>query len=323
MKEGAYMIFKLLQTMKKNLIFSIIIAMVIGLVIGYYVDVSILKKAITPLTFLMVYPMLVPLKLESLTEKGNIKLQIATIIINFAVLPFVAYTLGLVFFRDNNAFRLGLLMMSLLPTSGMTISWTVMAKGNVSEAIRMVVLGLLVGAMLIPLYISGLLGEAISVDFWNVFSKVAIIVFIPLFFAFITQIVLKKQYGNETFNKSIKPKFPLFSILAVVLMIFVATSLRAKTLIDNPMILVEIIVPLLSFYGIVFGIQYYVGKLFFETIERIALSNGTIVRNLSVALSLIFGAFGNLGLAALLIAIAYVIQVQFAAWNTRLAEKIY
>ncbi len=323
MKEGAYMIFKLLQTMKKNLIFSIIIAMVIGLVIGYYVDVSILKKAITPLTFLMVYPMLVPLKLESLTEKGNIKLQIATIIINFAVLPFVAYTLGLVFFRDNNAFRLGLLMMSLLPTSGMTISWTVMAKGNVSEAIRMVVLGLLVGAMLIPLYISGLLGEAISVDFWNVFSKVAIIVFIPLFFAFITQIVLKKQYGNETFNKSIKPKFPLFSILAVVLMIFVATSLRAKTLIDNPMILVEIIVPLLSFYGIVFGIQYYVGKLFFETKERIALSNGTIVRNLSVALSLIFGAFGNLGLAALLIAIAYVIQVQFAAWNTRLAEKIY
>ena len=319
MKEGAYMIFKLLQTMKKNLIFSIIIAMVIGLVIGYYVDVSILKKAITPLTFLMVYPMLVPLKLESLTEKGNIKLQIATIIINFAVLPFVAYTLGLVFFRDNNAFRLGLLMMSLLPTSGMTISWTVMAKGNVSEAIRMVVLGLLVGAMLIPLYISGLLGEAISVDFWNVFSKVAI----PLFFAFITQIVLKKQYGNETFNKSIKPKFPLFSILAVVLMIFVATSLRAKTLIDNPMILVEIIVPLLSFYGIVFGIQYYVGKLFFETKERIALSNGTIVRNLSVALSLIFGAFGNLGLAALLIAIAYVIQVQFAAWNTRLAEKIY
>lgn len=317
------MIFKLLGLMKKKIIISILIAMVLGILVGYNFDVEWMKQTITPLTFLMVYPMLVTLKLESLKEKGNFKLQLVTMVINFGVLPFVAYLLGVIFFEDVIAFRLGLIMMSLLPTSGMTISWTVMGKGNVSEAIRMVVFGLLVGSILSPLYIKLFLGESIDVSIWFIFSKIAIIVFVPLLFAFLTQVVLKKQYGEEKFHKQIKPKFPLFSILAVVLMIFAAMALKAKVLVDKPEYLLDVLVPIILFYIVTFGIQLVLGKFLFNKKEAIALSNGTMVRNLSIALSIVLGAFEGLGLAALLIAIAYVVQVQFAAWNTRLADTFY
>ena len=139
---------KLLVFIKNNLLVSILFAIVLGLVVGYYVDVSWLKNLIIPLTFMLVYPMMVTLKFSSLMEKSNIKLQATTQFINFIVFPAIAFLLGYLFFQDFPFLRLGLLLISLLPTSGMTISWTVMAKGNINEALRMVIIGLLLGALL-------------------------------------------------------------------------------------------------------------------------------------------------------------------------------
>ena len=228
------MFFNFLIRIKKNLIISILIAMILGLIIGYYFDTTSLKVLITPLTFMLVYPTMVALNLGSLREKANIKLQVTTQLLNFILFPLVAYVLGLLFFSDNSALRLGLLLMSLLPTSGMTISWTVMAKGNVNSAIRMVVIGLLLGALLSPLYITVLLGAEVNVPIFKIFTQIFIVVFVPLILAFLTQVILKKIYGQETFHKKIKPKFPLFSILGVVLIIFTAISLKAKLLVNDP-----------------------------------------------------------------------------------------
>ena len=190
--------FKILNLIKKNLIISILIAMVLGLLAGYFLeDVSWLKSTILPLTFMLVYPMMVTLKLESILQKTNVKLQVATQIINFVVFPLLAFVIGLIFFKEEPYFRLGLLLISLLPTSGMTISWTVMSKGNVNEAIRMVVIGLLLGALLSPLYITFFMGEAISVPITKIFTQIIVVVFVPLVLAFITQKLLKKKYGEE------------------------------------------------------------------------------------------------------------------------------
>lgn len=317
------MIFTLLQGIKKHLISAILVSTILGLIVGYYVDVTILKKTITPLTFMLVYPMMVSLNLASLKQKMNVKLQLTTQLINFIVFPIAAYVIGVVFFNNEPMLRLGLLIMALLPTSGMTISWTVMGKGNVQSAIRMVVIGLLLGAVLSPFYITFLLGESIEVPFMKIASSILVVVFIPLFIAYLTQVILIKQYGKETFHQTIKPKFPLFSILGVVLIIFVAISLKATLLINNPSIVLQMILPLILFYAITLFVPLIIGKKFFSKEDAIALSNGTLVRNLSVALSIVLGAFEGAGIAALLIAIAYVIQVQLAAWNARLAQKIY
>ncbi len=315
--------FKFLTLIKKNLIISILISMILGVITGYYLDVSWLKNLILPLTFMLVYPMMVTLNLGSLRQKANIKLQIVTQIINFLVFPSIAYFLGMLFFRDNSSFRLGLMLVSLLPTSGMTISWTVMAKGNVNEAIRMVVIGLLLGALLTPVYITLLMGAEISVPFMQIFTQIIIVVFVPLLFAYITQKLLIKNYGEERFHKVIKPKFPLFSTLGVVFIIFVAISLKAKVIVNNPAMLLEVLIPLIILYVLFFVISVGSARLFFNRVDGIALVNGTLIRSLSLALAITLSAFESAGLAPLLIAIAYTIQVQLAAWNVKLTDKIF
>lgn len=317
------MFFNFLRTIKKNLIISILIAMILGLAVGYFFDVEVLKKAITPLTFMLVYPMMVTLNLGSLAQKGNVKLQVVTVILNFVLFPLVAFVLGLIFFSDNSSFRLGLLLMSLLPTSGMTISWTVMAKGNVNEAIRMVVIGLILGAMLTPIYITTLLGAEVNISMIKITTQIGLVVFLPLLLAYITQLVLKKQFGHETFHKKIKPIFPLFSILGVVLIIFTAMALKSKLLMKDPTILFDIIIPLVLFYAVTLFVPHLVGKLMFNKEDAIALSNATLVRNLSLALAILFIPGFGAGMAALLIAVAYVIQVQVAAYNVKLSHRIH
>ena len=141
----------------KRLVAAIPIMMAIGYLVGVNVDPLVVKKLkalIVPLTFLMVYPMMVTLNIKHLKEGiKNVQLQFLTQFINFAIIPFVAYGLGIVFFPEQPYMALGLLLAALLPTSGMTISWTGFAKGNMGAAINMTVIGLTLGSLATPFYV--------------------------------------------------------------------------------------------------------------------------------------------------------------------------
>lgn len=140
---------KLLISINKKLVYAIPVMIVLGFIFGKNVSVETvksLKSLILPLTFLMVYPMMVTLNIKSLKDGiKNVKLQLTTQFINFFIIPFLAYGLGKWFFPDNSYMALGLLLAALLPTSGMTISWTGFAKGNMASAVNMTVIGLTLG----------------------------------------------------------------------------------------------------------------------------------------------------------------------------------
>src|SRR5690606_34204866 len=106
-----------LTRINKNLVLAIPVAMVLGFGFGLMAPVGWLKSLIVPLTFLMVYPMMVNLKLQKVLEGGDLKAQALAQAINFAVIPFVAFGLGKVFFADQPWYALGLLLAALLPTS--------------------------------------------------------------------------------------------------------------------------------------------------------------------------------------------------------------
>lgn len=314
---------KLLKFVKNHLIGVILVSITLGIIVGYNFEVDWFKSLILPLTFTLVYPMLVTLDFSSFKQKSNYKLQITTQIINFVIFPVLAYGIGYIFFKDQTNLRLGLLLIGLLPTSGMTISWTVMAKGNINEAIRMVIIGLLFGAFLSPFYITFFLGAEVDVPVRDIIVQILIIIFIPLVAAFFTQKFILKKYGIETFKKKIKPVFPLFSTFFVVIILFVAMSLKADLLVDNPSILLDIIVPLIVFYASAMAISVFTARLLFNRADGIAMVNGTLIRNLSLALAIVLSAFPDAGIAALLIAISYVLQVQIAAWNVKITKYLF
>ncbi len=313
-----------LKKIQKNLIVVIPIVMVAGFLAGLAIDPAPLKQLILPLTFLMVYPMMINLQLKKVVEGGDMKVQFVTQLLNFTLLPLIAFLIGKIAFPNSPYIALGLLLASLLPTSGMTISWTGMARGNMAAAVKMTVFGLLIGSILTPIYIKFLMGTTIEIPMAKIFKQIVIVVALPLILGNITQRLLIRRYGMAHYQKDLKPIFPPFSTLGVVGIVFVAMALKANSIADNPGQLVTLILPLLALYGINFLISTLVGKFFFNRGDAIALVYGTVMRNLSIALAIAMTAFGKEGSEiALIIALAYIIQVQSAAWYVKFTDRIF
>lgn len=317
----------LLITVNKKLTYAIPAMMVAGLIFGIIVDPSTagwLKNLIIPLTFLMVYPMMVTLNIQHLKQGMDLRLQSTTQLINFGVIPFIAFFLGKMFFADQPYMALGLLLASLLPTSGMTISWTGFARGNMGAAINMTVIGLTLGSLATPLYVKWLLGAHVEVNLIKVFQQIVYIVFLPMAAGYFTRRQLLKKYGMKSFKEKIAPRFPALSTVGVLGIVFVAMALKADTIIGRPAMLLVIFIPLLLLYGINFAFSTLIGRRFFIRGDGIALVYGTVMRNLSIALAIAINGFGEAGAdAALVIALAYIIQVQSAAWYVKFTDKIF
>jgi len=315
---------KLIKKIQKRLIVAIPIVMAAGFASGLMWDPAPLKQWIIPLTFLMVYPMTVNLQLKKVIEGGDGKVQLVTQLLNFTTIPLFAFLLGKLAFPDAPYIALGLLLASLLPTSGMTISWTGMANGNMAAAVKMTVFGLIIGSVLTPLYIKGLMGTVIEIPMAKIFKQIMVVVVLPLVLGNLTQRLLIARYGMAHYQKDLKPIFPPFSTLGVLGIVFVAMALKAESIASNPGQLATLIGPLLALYGLNFLISTLVGKYFFNRGDGIALVYGTVMRNLSIALAIAMTAFGKDGAEiALIIALAYIIQVQAAAWYVKFTDRIF
>jgi predicted Na+-dependent transporter len=228
------------------------------------------------------------------------------------------------FFAEQPAARLALLLAALLPTSGMTISWTGLAKGNVPAAVKMTVIGLFVGSLLTPLYLQALLGAVVVIPLAQVALQIAVIVFLPMALGTLTQRVLVARHGRARFDVHYKPQFPLWSTLGVLGIVFVSMALKAHDILRAPQMLLGLLLPLVLMYVLNFALSTLVGRSFFVRGDAIALVYGTVMRNLSIALAIAIGVFREQGAeAALLIALAYVVQVQAAAWYVRFTDRLF
>jgi ACR3 family arsenite efflux pump ArsB len=314
----------LLSKLNKNLIIAIPVMLVAGFIFGVFVEAAFLKSLILPFTFLMVYPMMVTLKIRQVLEGGDVKAQLYTQVINFGVVPFVAFGAGKLFFPDSPYLALGLLLAALVPTSGMTISWTGFAGGNLAAAVKMTVFGLILGSLATPFYVQGLMGATVQISMSKVFNQIILIVFLPMIAGYLTQRGLIKRYGQEDFKKKIAPRFPGFSTIGVVGIVFIAMALKAPAIAAQPQQLISILIPLILLYLFNFILSTIVGRMLLPRGDAIALVYGTVMRNLSIALAVAINTFGAAGSdAALVIALAYVVQVQSAAWYVKLTDRIF
>jgi arsenite transporter len=318
-----------LKFLQKNLVYVIPISMLCGLLGGGYLfDARPLKQLIIPITFIMVYPMMVTLNTRSIFKGHDFKLQITTQLINFIIIPVIVFSIGKIFLggaaEKYGLWAVGLFLIGVLPASGMTISWTGFAKGNKEAATKMLVFGLIIGAMAAPVYTKVFMGATVDVDMLHMFQQISIFVFVPLFAGILTQRYLVRRHGQNVWMEVYKPKFPPISALGVTLIAFVAMSLKAKNILANPGDILTIILPLIVFYLISYSFLTVAGRMFFRREDAIAMVFGVVMRDLSIALAIAMTAFKEQGMTiALLISLAYVIQIQSAAWYVKLVPFLF
>lgn len=310
---------KIFHLPAKNLALSIPVVLVIGFIVGYFTDTAFLKNYILIFTFLMIYPTMIGFKLKEAVDLSHMKLVLMAMLLNFAVIPLMAYSLGVWFLAKEPQMFAGLALASLLPTSGMTISWTMINKGNVPAAVKMTALGLITGSILAPWYLLMMVGKMVPVNVTQIFTTIAVVVFLPVILGNITHRLLMKKYTPKEFQEQIKPLLPSASIWPMLMVIFSSISMKAKMIMSAPEVIVLGIGILLVFYLLNFLLSTLAGRIFFTKADGYALVYGTVMRNLSIALGVAVATFGPK--AGLIVTLAFIIQVQAAAWYGRISEK--
>jgi arsenite transporter len=313
-----------LMLVAKHLVIAIPVTMLLGFMWGNVFDPVGLKALIIPMTLLMVYPMMVNLNIQKMFGFNDMRLQISAQVINFAVIPFVAFGIGKIFFSTQPYYILGFLLAGLLPTSGMTISWTGFAKGNIEAAVKMTVVGLTAGSLLTPVFIKWMLGADIAVNMMDIIRQIALIVFLPMFLGQITRIYLLKRMSLDKFKCRVVPGLSSLSTIGVLGVIFIAMALKAQSIWAHPGAILTVLVPVLILYGSNYCISTFFAQKYFPRKDAVAFVYGTVMRNLSIALAIAMNSFGAHGAdAALVICFAYIVQVQSAAWYVKFTDQVF
>ena len=284
--------FKIYQLPSKYLLASVPLTLLLGFIIGSYFDTSFLKPTILIATMVMIYATMVGFNLKELTSLKGAKTLIYSLIINFLLIPIIAYLIGIIFLKAYPLMFAGLALSALLPTSGMTISWTMLQKGNVGLAIKLTVFGLILGSLLAPWYLLMMVGQYIDINILETMKTILLVVFVPMFLGQVIFYFLLKKYTREQFKKNIKPKFGPLSVWGMLYVVFVSISMKASMITSNLQLILIALFVLILFYGLNYLLSTFTAKLLLNRADGIALVNGTALRNLSISVGLAATSFG-------------------------------
>ncbi len=310
------MIRSALTQLKEHLIYVVVGSLVLGLGFGQIADPGtkgLLKAAVLPVLFLMIYPMMINIDLrEVLNVRGHAKPVGLSLLINFGLAPLLAVALARTFFAGNVAFAIGLYFIALIPTSGMTAAWTGLAKGDLETALVAMAANLLVAIAVLPAYLSVLIPGNVGFEPTALYRQLGLIVLVPMVAGSITRWGLLQRYGTEEF-KRMKPTFGGLSSLGVMLIVFIAMAMRSQSILADPLASASAIVPLVVFYALLLGVGSLIGRTFLEPDRSVALVYATSMRNLSIAVAIVAAPGFPPTEAVLPIALAYVLQPPLGA----------
>ena len=305
-----------LRALKQNLIYVVLASLAAGLVVGQFVGPGtreLLQAAVIPALFVMIYPMMINIDLqEVLKVRDHLGPVGLSLVVNFGVAPLVAVGLAELFFGGNSAFAIGLYLIALIPTSGMTAAWTGLAGGDLEAALVAIAVNLVAAVFILPVYLSALIGGGVEFDAATLYRQLAIVVVIPMVAGNATRRVLLGRYGQSGF-KRLKPRFGGVSSFGVMLIVFIAMAMQSENILAEPLASVITIVPLVLFYAIILAVGVTVGRALLEPPQSVALVYATSMRNLSIALAIAAAPGFPPAEAVLPIALAYLLQPPLGA----------
>jgi ACR3 family arsenite efflux pump ArsB len=310
------MIRTFLTTIKANLIYVVVGSLAAGLVFGQVAGSEtkeLLKAAVIPILFLMIYPMMINIDLrEVINVRDHAGPVGLSLLLNFGLAPLLAVGLARGFFPGNVDYAIGLYFIALIPTSGMTAAWTGLADGDLEVALVAMAINMLAAIAILPVYLSVLVPANVGFDPSALYRQLAQIIVLPMIAGTLTRRVLRSRYGTDGFDR-LKPTFGGLSSFGVMLIVFVAMTMRSNQLLADPVASASTVVPLVVFYAVILGAGTVFGRVLLDPPRGTALVYATSMRNLSIALAIVVAAGTVPAGAVLPIALAYVIQPPLGA----------